>query len=142
MTGKKVYDKKFEPLSPGSYVAVVDKLEETKNSKGTGRNAKLRFRVTEGEKEKSIIWMYLNNIVHSNAKAQEIARERMDEILKASGFTAGFAGISDRSEILETLQDKPVVITVGMSEARDYVDKDGNNKTFDSRPEIIAVSAL
>lgn len=103
----------FDALPPGEYEVIVTESDLRENSKGTGHFLAITHDVQQPEQFRGRkLW---NNITvsHQSAKAQEIGKQQLAQLVKACGFE----GISDS----EQLHGIPVIAIV-------KVQKDDNTR--------------
>ena len=93
----------FEPITPGDYVALIVASEKKETKAKTGYYLEFTFQIVEGEFKGRRIWDRLN-LWNANGTAVNIAKQRLAQILKATGI------LNPSSS--EELHDKPLLLKV------------------------------
>jgi hypothetical protein len=110
----------YEPIPVGWYSAFIED-SEMKDTRSGGEYLSLTFIITEGKYQDRKIFLNLN-LVNSNEKAVEIARQDLGGICRAIGKEQ----ITDSSE----LHDQPMDIKVSISPARGQYDAFNSIKSY------------
>lgn len=76
----------YEPLPEGNYNATITKAELKPTSDGTGEMIKLRLDITGPSHQGRVIFSNLN-IKNASAKAEEIGRQQLGDIMRAIGLS-------------------------------------------------------
>lgn len=76
----------FDPLPAGDYVAQIIESDVTDTRSGSGRILKLTWAIAEGPHEHRQFWQNIN-YRNQNAKAQEIGKRQLDEVVWSTGIT-------------------------------------------------------
>jgi hypothetical protein len=76
----------FEPLPEGNYNATVTQAELKATNDGTGQYIKLRLDITGPSHQGRVIFSNLN-IKNASAKAEEIGRQQLGDIMRAIGLS-------------------------------------------------------
>lgn len=79
-------DRSYELVAPGWYPAVIKNAEVKATKDGRGRYIALRFDII-GETSAGRVVFTNINIRNANPKAEEIARQQLGEIMRATGIT-------------------------------------------------------
>lgn len=77
----------FEPIPAGDYVVAIADAELCDTKAGTGQYIKLRLDVTGPTHQGRVLFDNLN-IRNPNPKAEEIARQQLGAIMRATGLAA------------------------------------------------------
>lgn len=85
----------FSPIPAGWYVGRIVKADLTPNKAGTGEYIKLRIDVVGPSHQGRVLWANLN-IRNASAKAEEIGRAQMADIMRAIGL----AKVSDTDQFV------------------------------------------
>ena len=85
----------FEPLPEGSYNATVTQAELKPTNDGTGQYIKLRLDITGPSHQGRVIFSNLN-IKNASAKAEEIGRQQLGDIMRAIGL----AKVTDTDQLI------------------------------------------
>ncbi len=75
----------FEPLPEGFYNATITQAELKPTNDGTGQYIKLRLDITGPSHQGRVIFSNLN-IKNASAKAEEIGRQQLGDIMRAIGL--------------------------------------------------------
>jgi hypothetical protein len=75
----------FEPLPAGWYTATISQAELKATKAGNGQYIKLRYDITGPSHQGRVVFGNLN-IKNANAKAEEIGRQQLGEIMRAIGI--------------------------------------------------------
>ena len=85
----------FEPIPPGWYTATISAAELCDTKAKDGKYIKVRFDITGPSYEGRVVFTNLN-FKNPNVKAEEIGRQQLGEIMRASGL----ATISDTDQLV------------------------------------------
>jgi hypothetical protein len=85
----------FEPLPEGNYNATVTQAELKATNDGTGQYIKLRLDITGPSHQGRVIFSNLN-IKNASAKAEEIGRQQLGDIMRA----VGLAKVTDTDQLI------------------------------------------
>lgn len=133
--------KEFKPLPEGDYLMILEKFEEKATRKGDGVMLNAVYQVvTPGEnKGKKVFANYL--VEHPSEKAVEIATNKINSFLKAVGVENGLDDLGHDRTRLEDFTNEKFVATLGIKEAEEYTDYQGNQKVSKPRNIIKKYSA-
>ena len=76
----------FEPLPEGFYNATITQAELKPTNDGTGQYIKIRLDITGPSHQGRVVFSNLN-IKNANAKAEEIGRQQLGDIMRAIGLS-------------------------------------------------------
>ena len=103
-------DRDFAPIPAGWYTAAIASAEVRTTKAGTGNYIAVRFDVTGPEHQGRVVWTNLNTR-NPSAKAEEIGRQQLGDIMRAIGLTK----LEDTDQMLGgslsikvTVKDDPV----------------------------------
>ena len=85
----------FEPLPEGFYNATITQAELKPTNDGTGQYIKLRLDITGPSHQGRVIFSNLN-IKNASAKAEEIGRQQLGDIMRAIGL----AKVNDTDQLI------------------------------------------
>jgi hypothetical protein len=121
----------FEPVPEGTYLARMNRIEETATKNGKGVMLKVGFQIVNGDfKNRLIFHNFL--VEHTNPAASEIGLEQVDRYLQAVGVKGGFEDIGfDRSK-LEDYLELPFNLGVKIETQEGYKDRN-KVSTFKAR---------
>lgn len=85
----------FEPLPEGNYNATVTQAELKATNDGTGQYIKLRLDITGPSHQGRVVFSNLN-IKNASAKAEEIGRQQLGDIMRA----VGLAKVTDTDQLI------------------------------------------
>ena len=85
----------FEPLPEGSYNATITQAELKDTNDKTGQYIKLRLDITGPSHQGRVIFSNLN-IKNASAKAEEIGRQQLGDIMRA----VGLAKVTDTDQLI------------------------------------------
>ena len=85
----------FEPLPEGNYNATITQAELKDTNDKTGQYIKLRLDITGPSHQGRVIFSNLN-IKNSSAKAEEIGRQQLGDIMRA----VGLAKVTDTDQLI------------------------------------------
>ena len=85
----------FEPLPAGWYTATISQAELKATKAGNGQYIKLRYDITGPSHQGRVVFGNLN-IKNANAKAEEIGRQQLGEIMRAIGL----AKVTDTDQLI------------------------------------------
>ena len=114
----------FTPIPVGEYTAIITKSELKDTKDYTGKRLNLEVEIVEGKYKSRKIWQGLN-IQNKSADTVAIAKRELAAITIACGF------IKIRNT--EELQNKPVLITVGIKPADGQYDAQNVIKAWKSK---------
>ena len=90
-----VSDRSFEPLPAGWYTCVVNGAEIKNTKAGTGQYISVRYDITGPSHQGRVVFGNLN-IKNPNAKAEEIGRQQLGELMRAIGL----ATVQDTDQLI------------------------------------------
>jgi hypothetical protein len=85
----------FEPLPAGWYTATISQSELKATKAGNGQYIKLRYDITGPSHQGRVVFGNLN-IKNANAKAEEIGRQQLGDIMRAIGL----AKVTDTDQLI------------------------------------------
>tara|TARA_R110000868_G_scaffold150554_3_gene373860 strand:+ start:695 stop:1186 length:492 start_codon:yes stop_codon:yes gene_type:complete len=85
----------FEPLPAGWYTCTISQAELKATKAGDGQYIKLRYDITGPTHQGRVVFGNLN-IKNANAKAEEIGRQHLGEIMRAIGL----AKVTDTDQLI------------------------------------------
>lgn len=75
----------FDPVPAGWYTATVANAELKDTKAGTGKYISVRFDITGPAHQGRVVFTNLN-LVNPNPKAEEIGRQQLDQLMRATGL--------------------------------------------------------
>ena len=100
----------FDPIPAGNYTALITGAELVATKSGSGQYIKIEWTVTGPKHANKKVWQNIN-IKNANPKAEEIARQQLGEVMRASGL----ATVQDTDQLI-TGRDLEVKISIRKSE--------------------------
>jgi hypothetical protein len=88
-------DRSYDPVPPGWYAARVNSAEVKATKAGTGQYIAVRYDIIGPSHQGRVIFGNLN-ICNPNAKAEEIGRQQLGELMRAIGL----AEIQDTDQLI------------------------------------------
>ena len=85
----------FEPLPAGWYTATITQAELKPTADGTGQYIKMRLDITGPTHQGRVVFSNLN-IKNASAKAEEIGRQQLGDIMRAIGL----AKVTDTDQLI------------------------------------------
>jgi hypothetical protein len=85
----------YDPLPSGWYFATIAKAELTPTKDGSGQYIKLRYDITGPSHQGRVVFGNLN-IKNASAKAEEIGRQQLGEVMRAIGL----AKVTDTDQLI------------------------------------------
>jgi hypothetical protein len=111
----------YDPLPPGWYTATISRAELKRTKDGSGQYIKVRYDITGPIHQGRLVFGSLN-IKNSSAKAEEIGRQQLGELMRAIGL----AKVTDTDQLIGgSLQ-----IKVDVRAATDQYSADNEVKGF------------
>jgi len=86
---------KYDPLPAGWYSCTISQAELLETKSGTGEYIKLRYAITGPTHQGRFVFGNLN-IKNANAKAEEIGRQQLGDIMRAIGL----AKVTDTDQLI------------------------------------------
>ena len=120
----------FEPLPEGFYNATITQAELKPTNDGTGQYIKLRLDITGPSHQGRVIFSNLN-IKNASAKAEEIGRQQLGDIMRAIGL----AKVNDTDQLIGGNVNIKLAI-------RDKRTDEKTGKTYDASNEVKAYRAI
>jgi hypothetical protein len=120
----------FEPLPEGNYNATITQAELKATNDGTGQYIKLRLDITGPSHQGRVIFSNLN-IKNASAKAEEIGRQQLGDIMRAIGL----AKVNDTDQLIGGHVNIKLSI-------RDKRTDEKTGKTYDASNEVKAYRAI
>jgi len=100
----------FEPIPPGAYQCLVEKIVVKATKDGQGKIANVQLKVTEGEHVGRVVFDGIN-VMNKSDKAQAIGRGQLAALLEA----AGMPGARDLAQVIGS----EVLVNVKIQAAKD-----------------------
>ena len=120
----------FEPLPEGNYNATVTQAELKATNDGTGQYIKLRLDITGPSHQGRVIFSNLN-IKNASAKAEEIGRQQLGDIMRA----VGLAKVTDTDQLIGgNVNIKPTIRAARTDEK--------TGKTYEASNEVKGYRAI
>lgn len=107
-------DRSYDPIPAGWYNAIIASTELRSTKSGTGQYISVRYDVTGPSHQGRVIFDNLN-VFNPNAKAEEIGRRQLGEIMRA-------IGLSDMQDS-DQLVGGDLCIKVAIESSAEYGDK-------------------
>jgi hypothetical protein len=85
----------YDPLPSGWYFATINKAELTATKDGAGQYIKVRYDITGPSHQGRVVFGNLN-IKNASARAEEIGRQQLGEIMRAIGL----AKVTDTDQLI------------------------------------------
>lgn len=85
----------YEPLPPGWYTATIAAAELKPTKDGTGQYIKVRYDITGPSHQGRVVFGNIN-IRNASAKAEEIGRQQLGELMRAIGL----ARVTDTDQLI------------------------------------------
>lgn len=85
----------FDPLPAGWYNATISGAEVKKTKSGTGEYISVRYDITGPTHQGRVVFANLN-IMNASPKAEEIGRQQLGEIMRATGIVS----VSDSDQLI------------------------------------------
>lgn len=129
----KQFTEGFEPLPEGDYLVRMNRVtfEPCRN----GKMVKAGFQVVNGDYAKRLV--FENFLVeHSNPKAEQIGKERLEKYLGAIGVEGGLDAIGHDYNKLEEYLETPFIASLKIEGEREYTAKDGSTQTASATNKI------
>lgn len=120
----------YEPLPEGYYNATITQAELKPTNDGTGQYIKLRMDITGPSHQGRVIFSNLN-IKNASAKAEEIGRQQLGDIMRAIGLPK----VTDTDQLI----GGSVNIKLGIRPART---DERTGKTYDAGNEVKGYRAI
>jgi hypothetical protein len=120
----------FEPLPEGNYNATVTQAELKATNDGTGQYIKLRLDITGPSHQGRVIFSNLN-IKNASAKAEEIGRQQLGDIMRAIGL----AKVTDTDQLIGGNLNIKLAIRAARTDEK-------TGKTYEASNEVKAYRAI
>lgn len=114
----------FDPIPEGHYDATITQAELKPTNDGTGQYIKLRLDITGPSHQGRVVFSNLN-IKNASAKAEEIGRQQLGEIMRAIGL----AKVQDTDQLIGGAVNIKVAIRAARTDER-------TGKTYDAGNEV------
>ena len=85
----------YDPLPPGWYTATINKADLQPTKDGSGQYIKVRYDITGPSHQGRVVFGNLN-IKNASAKAEEIGRQQLGELMRAIGL----AKVTDTDQLI------------------------------------------
>jgi hypothetical protein len=126
----------YDPLPPGWYTATITAAELKPTKDGSGQYIKVRYDITGPTHQGRVVFDNLN-IRNASAKAEEIGRQQLGEIMRAIGL----ARVTDTDQLIGGV----LQIKLGVRAATEQYDAQNEVKGFKaitgSAPTFAATAA-
>lgn len=120
----------FEPLPEGNYNASITQAELKNTNDGGGQYIKLRLDITGPSHQGRVIFSNLN-IKNASAKAEEIGRQQLGDIMRAIGL----AKVTDTDQLIGGNLNIKLSIRAARTDEK-------TGKTYDASNEVKAYRAI
>lgn len=120
----------FEPLPEGNYNASITQAELKNTNDGTGQYIKLRLDITGPSHQGRVIFSNLN-IKNASAKAEEIGRQQLGDIMRAIGL----AKVTDTDQLIGGNLNIKLAIRSARTDEK-------TGKTYEASNEVKAYRAI
>lgn len=120
----------FEPLPEGNYNATITQAELKDTNDKTGQYIKLRLDITGPSHQGRVIFSNLN-IKNQSAKAEEIGREQLGNIMRA----AGLAKVTDTDQLIGANVNIKLTIRAARTDEK-------TGKTYEASNEVKGYRAI
>ena len=111
----------YDPLPPGWYTATITAAELKPTKDGSGQYIKVRYDITGPTHQGRVVFGNLN-IKNASAKAEEIGRQQLGEIMRAIGL----ARVTDTDQLI----GGSLLIKLSVREATEQYDAQNEVKGF------------
>lgn len=111
----------YDPLPPGWYTAKITKADLQPTKDGSGQYIKVRYDITGPTHQGRVVFGNLN-IKNASAKAEEIGRQQLGEIMRAIGL----AKVTDTDQLIGGV----LQIKLGVRDATEQYDAQNEVKGF------------
>lgn len=116
--------KSYDPIPEGNYDATISQAELKTTNDGTGKYIKLRLDITGPSHQGRVVFSNLN-IKNASAKAEEIGRQQLGEIMRAIGI----AKVQDTDQLIGGAVNIKVAIRPARTDER-------TGKTYEAGNEV------
>jgi hypothetical protein len=120
----------FEPLPEGNYNATITQAELKNTNDGGGQYIKLRLDITGPSHQGRVIFSNLN-IKNASAKAEEIGRQQLGDIMRA----VGLAKVTDTDQLIGGNVNIKLTIRAARTDEK-------TGKTYESSNEVKGYRAI
>ncbi len=120
----------FEPLPEGNYNASITQAELKNTNDGGGQYIKLRLDITGPSHQGRVIFSNLN-IKNASAKAEEIGRQQLGDIMRAIGL----AKVTDTDQLIGGNLNIKLAIRAARTDEK-------TGKTYEASNEVKAYRAI
>ncbi len=120
----------FEPLPEGNYNASITQAELKNTNDGGGQYIKLRLDITGPRHQGRVIFSNLN-IKNASAKAEEIGRQQLGDIMRAIGL----AKVTDTDQLIGGNLNIKLAIRAARTDEK-------TGKTYEASNEVKAYRAI
>jgi hypothetical protein len=120
----------YEPLPEGNYNATISQAELKDTNDGTGQYIKMRLDITGPSHQGRVVFSNLN-IKNASAKAEEIGRQQLGDIMRAIGL----AKVTDTDQLIGASLN----IKLGIRAART---DEKTGKTYEASNEVKGYRAI
>jgi hypothetical protein len=120
----------FEPLPEGAYNATITQAELKNTNDGGGQYIKLRLDITGPSHQGRVIFSNLN-IKNASAKAEEIGRQQLGDIMRAIGL----AKVTDTDQLIGGNLNIKLSIRAARTDEK-------TGKTYEASNEVKAYRAI
>jgi hypothetical protein len=120
----------FEPLPEGNYNATITQAELKDTNDKTGQYIKMRLDITGPSHQGRVIFSNLN-IKNASAKAEEIGRQQLGDIMRA----VGLAKVTDTDQLIGGNVNVKLTIRAARTDEK-------TGKTYDASNEVKGYRAI
>lgn len=122
--------KSYDPIPEGNYDATISQAELKTTNDGTGKYIKLRLDITGPSHQGRVVFSNLN-IKNASAKAEEIGRQQLGEIMRAIGI----AKVQDTDQLIGGAVNIKVAIRPARTDEK-------SGKTYEASNEVKGYRAI
>lgn len=120
----------YDPLPEGHYDAHITQAELVPTKDGTGQYIKLRLDITGPSHQGRVVFSNIN-IRNASAKAEEIGRQQLGELMRAIGL----ARVQDTDQLVGTHVNVKLTVREARTDA-------ASGKTYGAQNEVRAYKAI
>lgn len=120
----------YDPLPEGYYDAHITQAELVPTKDGTGQYIKLRLDITGPSHQGRVVFSNIN-IRNASAKAEEIGRQQLGELMRAIGL----ARVQDTDQLVGTHVNAKLTVREARTDA-------ASGKTYGASNEVRAYKAI
>lgn len=120
----------YDPLPEGNYDATITSAELMPTKDGTGQYIKLRLDITGPSHQGRVVFSNIN-IRNASAKAEEIGRQQLGELMRAIGLSR----VQDTDQLVGTHVNVKLTVREARTDA-------ASGKTYGASNEVRAYKAI